>query len=411
MSKSLFRIRNYPAWFGTDTFLLAGSAVHWIVVSVMAYELSGSVTVAGWFATARGVVSAITQITGGTVIDRHDHRTLILVQAGFCAMLWLTMGTLFITGHLTFAWFASLCLTSSAIFGFLNGTTNAALIRVVGPKRYAEAESLNQGRDAAVNTAGSPLGAGLYGISHAFPFFASALFDAIAFACAFFLDLPKDDDEEKQKRGALSFVSDMVDGWRWVFASKTIVSAVVIIGLVQFGFFAIHQAVNLSLVATGTDPLLISLANVGAALGTMLGSVVSTRICNRVPVGRGVAAILVAVAVSYVPMILSEGYGFVVLSTCLASLPMSLFSALVNGFVFSKTPVSKQGRTRAAVMTAIMLFGSLSGAVAGEMLPRIGFGGFVACMAVLSLFAAFLTLVNPRIRSIPASSEWESVEL
>jgi MFS family permease len=77
--KSLFRIPNYPAWFGADTFLLAGSAVHWIVISVMAYELSGSVTVAGWFATARGVVSAITQVTGGTFIDRHDHRTLILI--------------------------------------------------------------------------------------------------------------------------------------------------------------------------------------------------------------------------------------------------------------------------------------------------------------------------------------------
>ena len=188
-------------------------------------------------------------------------------------------------------------------------------------------------------------------------------------------------------------------------------SAVVVIGIMQFGIFAVHQAVNLSLVASGTDPLLISLANVGTAMGTMLGSVVSTRVCNHVPVGKGVVLILVSLSLAYVPMILFEGYGFIVLSTCLASLPMPLFSALVNGFVFSKTSVSKQGRTRAAVMTVIMLFGSLSGAVAGELLPRIGFSGFVICLAALSLATAAWVLVNPRIRSLPASPEWESVQL
>ena len=409
--ESLFRIPNYPAWFGADTFLLAGSAVHWIVVSVMAFQLSGSVTVAGWFSTVRGIVSAVTQVTGGTFIDRHDHRKMILVQAGVCSLLWLAMGLLFVTGHLTFAWFAGLCLCSSSIFGFLGGTTNAALIRVVGPARYAEAESLNQGRDAAVNTAGSPLGAGLFGISQAFPFFASAIFDALAFACAFFLRLPpiKRDEEEEEDRG--SFVHDMIDGWRWVFASRTIVSAVLVIGIVQFGLFAVHQAVNLNLVAQGVDPLLISLANVGTAIGTMLGSVISTRICNDVPMGKGVVAILVGIALSYVPMVIWSDYPVVVLSTCLASLPMPLFSALVNGFVFSKTPVTKQGRTRAAVMTAIMFFGSFSGGIAGELLPRIGFSGFVVCMACLSLLGAALTALNPRLRSIPASGEWEDVEL
>ena len=87
-TNSLFSLPNYPAWFGADTFLLAGSAVHWIVISVMAYQLSGSITVAGWFSTARGIMSVLTQVTGGTFIDRHDHRTLILIQAGSCACIW-----------------------------------------------------------------------------------------------------------------------------------------------------------------------------------------------------------------------------------------------------------------------------------------------------------------------------------
>lgn len=133
--KSLLTIKNYPAWLGVDTFLLAGSAVHWIIMSVMAYQLSGSLAYAGWFSTIRGITSSVTQIVGGTFIDRHNHRLLMIAQSSICCVLWTIMGLLFITGNLTFALFVALCLSSSVVFGFLGGTTNAALIRIVGPER------------------------------------------------------------------------------------------------------------------------------------------------------------------------------------------------------------------------------------------------------------------------------------
>lgn len=412
-SPSLFKLPNYLAWFGADTFLLAGSAVHWVVVSLVAYQLSGSVTLAGWFATARGIMSVITQVTGGAFIDRHDHRKLILVQAGSCGVIWATMGVLFATHLLNFWLFAGLCLTSSAIYGFLGGTTNAALIRVVGPERYAEAESLNQGRDAAVNMAGSPLGAALFGVFPAGTFFASAVCDALAFISATFLRLPpiKAPDSEEDATPKASFLHDLVEGWRWVFASRTIVIAVFIIGLSEFGQFAVMQALNLNLAELGIEPLLISAVNLGAGLATMLGSLISTRVCNRVPTGKGVVAILFMVALSYLPMALLGTYPAMMLSQTLARLPMPLFNALVMGFVFSKTPVDRQGRTRAAVMTTVMLISSGAGGLAGELLPRIGFGGFVFVMIGLMLLAALCALASRRVRSIPASPEWPRVEL
>lgn len=408
---SLFKVPNYPAWFGADTALLTGSAVHWIVISLMAYELSGSVTMAGWFFTIRGIMSVVTQVVGGAFVDRHDHRTLLLAQSGICGLLWLTMGILYATGNLTFMRFMLLCLSSSAIFGLLDGTSNAALITVVGPERYAEAESLNQGRDAAVRMAGSPLGATLYGLWTAAPFFASAFCDAVAFACSLSLRLPERPEVKEAKPGVRAFLHDLIEGWQWVFASKVIVSAVIIMGLFEFGAFAMRQAINLEMISTGVDPLLISLINVISGMATLVGSMVSSRVCDQVPVGRGVVLILALTALGYVPLVFSNSYATVVLSTIVSSLPMPLFAALVNGFVFSKTPVERQGRTRAAVMTAIMFFGSGSGALAGELLPRIGFHGFVMAMLVLVATSVTLAALNPRIRAIPASPEWDSVSL
>ena len=374
--------------------------MHWIVISLMAYELSGSVTMAGWFSTLRGIMSVVTQVIGGTFVDRHDHRTLLLAQSGICGALWLAMGILFATGRLTFELFMALCLTSSAVFGLLDGTSNAALITVVGPERYAQAESLNQGRDAAVRMSGSPLGATLYGLWNAAPFFASAVCDAAAFVCSLSLKLPERPEVKEAKAGVGSFVHDLIEGWQWVFASRTIMSAVFIMGLFEFGAFAMRQAVNLQLVSTGTDALLISLVNVVSGVATLVGSVISSRLCDRIPAGKGIIGILAFMALGYVPLVSRAPMGRSSLNAVLTSLPMPLFGALVNGFVFSKSPVERQGGTRAAVMTTIMLFGSASGGVAGELLPRIGFTGFVVAMLVLVAVSVVLAALNPRIRTV-----------
>ena len=204
---------------------------------------------------------------------------------------------------------------------------------------------------------------------------------------------------------------DLIDGWQWVFASKVIVSAVLIMSVFEFGAFAMRQTVNLQLVSNGVDPLLISLVNVVSGVATLVGSLFSSRLCDRIPVGRGIVCILAFTAIGFLPLVFSDAYAAVILNSVLTSLPMPLFAALVNGFVFSKTPVDRQGRTRAAVMTTIMLFGSMSGAVAGELLPRVGFHGTVILMMGLVVIAVVLAAINPLIRAIPASPHWDEVSL
>jgi predicted MFS family arabinose efflux permease len=259
--------------------------------------------------------------------------------------------------------------------------------------------------------AGSPLGAALFGLWAPAPFFASALFDALALVCSWKLRLPERAEVKQTKPGIASFMRDLVEGWQWVFASKTIMSGVLIMGLFQFAGFAMHQAINLQLVSTGTDALLISLINVISGVATLAGSLLSSRLCDRIPVGKGVVAILALTTLGYLPLLASAAYPSVVVSIILTGLPMPLFAALVNGFVFSKTPVDRQGRTRAAVMTAIMFFGSGSGALAGELLPRIGFAGFVMSMIGLMVVSVAVAALNPLIRTIPASPHWGEVEL
>ena len=80
------------------------------------------------------------------------------------------------------------------------------------------------------------MGAALYGIAHAAPFFASAVFDAIAFVSALVLKLPRRElAEHSVDRTGRGFLRDMADGWRWVAESRMVVTVVALMMLVTSG--------------------------------------------------------------------------------------------------------------------------------------------------------------------------------
>jgi len=93
------------------------------------------------------------------------------------------------------------------------------------------------------------------------------------------------------------------------------------------------------------------------------------------------------------------------------SLPVPLFSALLSGFAFSKTPFERQGRTRSVIMCFLSLFASMSGAFAGEFIGRIGFQWLAAAMASTVTVAAILMVINPLLRRIPSADRWDEVSL
>ena len=179
-TQGLWRTRGYPTWFTADTATAVGVALRTLAITLLGYHISGSTVTAGWIGSASMVAQQVCSVFGGTFVDRHSRRTLIIVNALAGVLCWGTVFVLLGLNLMSVPTLLVISTASSAINGFLGSATDAALKEIIAITDYPKARSLNEGRDAMVNMSGSPISGFLYGIYPWLPFLLSALAYAIA---------------------------------------------------------------------------------------------------------------------------------------------------------------------------------------------------------------------------------------
>ena len=168
-SESLWGNPTYRQWFTADTASTIGAAMRGFAISLIAFSLTQSVVLAGWLATFSQIATHVSDVFGGTVVDRHNRKGLIIANAVFGTLLWGTVFVLIALHAIAFPIFAIVTVAASAVNGLLANATNAMLRTIIPTREYPKAQSLNQGRDSVVSIAGSPLGGVLYAAVGAMP--------------------------------------------------------------------------------------------------------------------------------------------------------------------------------------------------------------------------------------------------
>lgn len=99
---SLWRILGYLPWFTADTATAVGVALRALALSLVGYALTRSTVAAGWLGTGAAVAQQGLSVFGGTFVDRHDRRRLLIVNAAVSAVCWGAVTALLAAGRLTF---------------------------------------------------------------------------------------------------------------------------------------------------------------------------------------------------------------------------------------------------------------------------------------------------------------------
>ena len=417
---AFWKTSHYRAWFAADTASALGFVLRDLALSMVAYDISGSVALAGWLVTLVTLAGKVSQIFGGTFVDRHDRRTLILVNAAVGVVIWGTAGALLMGGVLTFPILTALAVLAAAVGGFLGEATDAMLRSIIDIADYPQARSINEGRDATVSIIGGPLGGMLYAITAWLPFLASVLLYAVSGVTA--LHLPHDWHRAKSETGATdggdapsvsgaSFLEDFLEGWAWSFHRRRMPALLVMAALVNFAMNCVSQGALLYLIADGTPRFLVGLLDTGLCVMTLVGAVIAGRWSARVPVGAAMVAAMVFYAVCMVPMVVSQTYPVVLVCLSLFGLPLPLVNAGAMGFVFAKTPPELQGRISSTVAVPAMVLAVFSGAIAGESVARIGLGGLAALALVVVVALVLPLALSKPVRTIPAADRWDETDL
>lgn len=431
---SLWRNPQYRAWFTADTASATGLAMKGFAISLVAFSLTHSLPTAGWLATASVIASQVANVFGGTLVDRHHRKRLIILNAACGTILWGAVFVLLATGLLTFPIFAAVIVTASTINGLFGGATNAMLRSIIPTADYPKAQSLNQGRDSVISLAGSPLGGMLYAFGAWVPFAVASLMYAIAGISAGMLRVDehvrnaigrngeRDADQSdttgnvetashapSAKRG--SFINDFVEGWRWTLRRRTLLAITAIAALLNFGINGIFATVQLQLVGAGVDSVRIGFVDTATGAGMLAGAVIAARVCDRMAVGTGLVVMSLAALATMVPMLFSHAYPVILVSSLLCCLPIPTINSLLLGFIFAKVPTDMQGRVDSSSNLLGMLPTLFCSAIAGSLLPTIGFHATVALFLAALAANVAIVLVMPTLRSIPSADHWDEAEL
>ncbi|MBW3094874.1 MFS transporter [Bifidobacterium sp. 64T4] len=433
----LWDIPGYLLWFTADSATAVGVALRYLAVSLIGFNLTGSTVAAGWLGSLAAIAQQVTAIFGGTFADRHDRRALIVVNAVVGVVCWGAVAALLMTNRLVFSILLVIAVLESAVNGFLGPASDAMLKSIVDVRSYPKARSLNEGRDATINMAGSPVGGLLYGIAPWLPFLLASvmyLLAGVAAACIRSTGISKNDKAEghcerttscadgdgesmtaaRQSDGSrtgASFFRDFVEGWSWSLHRKMLVLTMVSSALVNFGVNGFQYAIQLHLMRVNVNATLIGFVNTGVFLATLTGAFVAGRISAIAPVGPVTCCGFVFICIASLPMLFTDNYWVLIVADAAMCLPFPIINALLLGFVFSKTPDVMQGRITVTLSVPAQALSAFCSATAGSLLPVLGFRGAMLAFWAVMLVSALLIVSSRGLRTVPCADQWDRTPL
>lgn len=428
--KPWYASARYASWFAADTAGAVGVSLRTLALSLIGYAVSGSLTRAGWLATASLLAQQGMGVVGGTYVDRHDRKRLIIVNAFVGFLAWGSIAMLGLYGMLRFTNLLVIAVLASAVNGLLGSAADAMLRSIIDIRDYPWARSVNEGRDAVVNMAGGPVGGFLYAVRPWLPFLVSSVAHMVSGVAACRIreshtagEVTGDGADAGADEGAeagcmvvgsgrtASFMGDFVSGWRWMLRRATVMRIVMAASLANFGINGVQYAIQLSLASRGVNAANIGLINAGICASMLLGSLLANRIGGSVPVGRSMCVAFAFICAVVVPMTLGDGYALILISNSLVGLPFPLINALLLGFVFAKAPERMQGRIASSLTAPAQALSAFCGACAGGLITAVGFRVAVVFFLAMLVVGALIVLLSPSIRAIPRAAAWSEVAL
>lgn len=183
----LWHNTRYLLWLVSDTSKGLAAALFGFAIPLLALIVTDDPALAGIIAGAGLVARLLATLVGGILADRHRRMVLMLVGSLLGVGLSVAFTVLAWTDALTFAVLLVIDVLLAARNGLFDVAGESALKEIVPDEAMGRAQAANQGRDAALQLAGGPLGGLLLGVGGWLVGLVMTLCHAVAAATAWLL--------------------------------------------------------------------------------------------------------------------------------------------------------------------------------------------------------------------------------
>lgn len=417
----LWRNTRYLTWLVSDTSKGLAAALFAFAIPLLALIVTNDPAQAGIIGGAGMVARLLLTLAGGILADRHRRILLMLIGSLIGILLAGAFTLLALGGALTFATLLIADVLLAARSGLFDVAGESAIKEIVPGEAMGRAQAANQGRDAAIQLAGGPLGGLLLGVGGWLVGAVMTLCHAVAAVTAWMLQremrragitdagadaVAAGTEADAGARGKTSAWAELREGFTWLLSRPDLGGVLLIITVINLGFNAAITTTIYALQQDGYSELLIG--SLSAAVGgvMLVGAVVAPTLVPRIR--AGVIAIsglsVVAVGTIVLSMVTEPWAIVVVLGASVLLLPA--LNAGMMGYFMVATPTELLGRANSAAGVLGMGALPLAPLIAGFGLTWIGREWTILVCAALCIVAVALALGNRALRALPVESRW-----
>lgn len=437
-TESLWRGTDYGKWFVADSCTSLSSSIQGFAMPLIAQTVTGSPAQATLLDSIMTMISSVLRLPGGVVQDKYDRKKLMIAFGligfalfGICAALgW--------AGLLIYPVLMVLAICLGIRSGLLGTTSNTMLRGIVPDQLLPKASSLNDGRDAALELAGAPVGGVLIGGGLWLPFAVSALLNLLETAAAMRITkywhrggrtnaegraLADDEADENGDAANITQAADeqattttssasqywreMFSGFRWLlserFERRLILSS-------ALAFACFNSFLLITVLSIGSDPSHVvsaSFMNVSVSVGVIVGSLISSVLVQHVRGGIVAVSFYVlmsigALGAALAPWILAR---MAFLAISLLALPAG--NAVINGFQSLLINKEHMGRVFAGMGMIETIAAPVITFLSGIAMQHWGYSVTSVALGLCIVAAAIPAVTMRELVTLPKPDGWE----
>ncbi|MGJ0390191.1 MFS transporter [Microbacterium sp. CGR1] len=416
----LWRNTRYLTWLVSDTSKGLAAALFAFAIPLLALIVTNDPAQAGIIGGAGMVARLLLTLAGGILADRHRRILLMLIGSLIGILLAGAFTLLALGGALTFATLLIADVLLAARSGLFDVAGESAIKEIVPDDAMGRAQAANQGRDAAIQLAGGPLGGLLLGVGGWLVGAVMTLCHAVATVTAWMLqremrragildtgaDAVAAGTETEDARAKTSAWAELREGFTWLLSRPDLGGVLLIITVINLGFNAAITTTIYALQQDGYSELLIGSLSAAVGAVMLVGAIVAPTLVPRIR--AGVIAIsglsVVAIGTIVLSMVTEPWAIVVVLGASVLLLPA--LNAGMMGYFMVATPTQLLGRANSAAGVLGMGALPLAPLIAGFGLTWIGREWTILVCAALCIVAVALALGNRALRALPIESRW-----
>ena len=457
-TEHLWTNRLYVTWLISDTSKgLAGTLLSFAIprLTLMVTDDPAQAGIIGGVGMAVQIVSTL---AGGVLADRHS-RVRLMVIGGL-------IGAALSAGFVVVAWADSLTFTSLLATevllalrgGIFNTAGEAQLKSVVPAGAMGRAQAANQGRDAALQIAGNPIGGFLLGIggwmigaamciAHLVSTVSAAILGrmgdlaesglesagpagersamgtdegslglgqataagnedlpvAFADSCSTRTPVAGHDGTRESKPNA---AAEIREAFGWLFARPDLRNAVLIATIVNLGLNAAITTAIYVLQQGGYSPVEIGTVSSAIGIVMLIGALIAPVLVRRVGAGCLIVSGLVLLAAGVGALAATRSLVGTAAVLSVSSLLVPALNSGLLGYFMVAVPTEMLGRANSVLGILAMGAMPLGPLVAGFGLAWVGRTGTILLCTGLCVGAAAIAAFSVSVRSIPKEAEW-----